>query len=163
MSYRLKITLPDGANEHLRKLAERLDEPVARIAANLVLAQIGCPISRRECCVLLNIDGDHASWLEAEDDSSPAHTTLLPAVERLVTRYPEHLAGLRRDWWQIGHHKETLCALAAWRLLIDKCGQDPREELAFQASLADCTKRLMKGRTCEVGAGASRTQAGGPA
>jgi hypothetical protein len=58
-------------------------------------------------------------------------------IVTLHGRYPTALASLKNGWWESEAHLETLCALVVWRQLIDDAWRDPREELAFQASLAD--------------------------
>ncbi|MGO8905189.1 MAG: hypothetical protein ACLQMH_06130 [Solirubrobacteraceae bacterium] len=57
-------------------------------------------------------------------------------------RYPRHLQDLKHGWWTDEVHTETLCAPAVWRAEIDDAGQDPREELAFHAQLADYANKL---------------------
>ena len=59
------------------------------------------------------------------------------AVLALCARYPKQLARLEATWWRDRARTEQLAALAAWRGAIDHAGQDPREELAFHAQLAD--------------------------
>jgi hypothetical protein len=64
------------------------------------------------------------------------------AIVALHGRYVRHLEHLRDGWWTYESHTETLCALATWRAEIDDAGQDPREELAFQAQLAEYSDSL---------------------
>ena len=64
------------------------------------------------------------------------------AIVALHGRYPRRLEHLKDGWWNDDAHAETLCALAVWRAEIDDVGQDPREELAFQAQLADYAQTL---------------------
>jgi hypothetical protein len=54
----------------------------------------------------------------------------------LHDRYPRQLQDVKNGWWTEDSQTETLCALAVWRAEIDDAGQDPREELAFQAQIA---------------------------
>ena len=63
-------------------------------------------------------------------------------VAQLHGRYPRQLAHLKHGWWENESHTETLCALACWRAQLDEEGEDPREELAFQAQLADYAQIL---------------------
>jgi hypothetical protein len=142
MSYRLKITLPDGANTRLQTLSVNCGEPVARIAANLVLRQIGYGTMHDENLTAKLTAGGRPSWIEAKDGTYPSRPSLHIAVERLCDRYPEHLDDLPSDWWDVDYCKETLCALATWRMQIDEVGKDPREELAFQSTLIDYTQIL---------------------
>jgi hypothetical protein len=64
------------------------------------------------------------------------------AIVALHGRYPRQLGTLKDEWWTDEAHTETLCALAIWRAEIDDSGQDPREELAFQAQIADYSNTL---------------------
>jgi len=64
------------------------------------------------------------------------------AIVALHGRYPRHLEALKDEWWTDDAHTETLCALAVWRGEIDDAGEDPREELAFKARLADYAHAL---------------------
>ncbi len=57
------------------------------------------------------------------------------AIVALYERYPRMLARLEHDWYEHSERVETLTALAVWRASIDAAGEDPREELAFQAAL----------------------------
>jgi hypothetical protein len=64
------------------------------------------------------------------------------AIVALHGRYPAQLATLKDLWWTDDSTTETLSALAAWRAELDDGGQDPREELAFQAQLTDYSQLL---------------------
>jgi hypothetical protein len=64
------------------------------------------------------------------------------AIVVLHGRYPRYLQALKDQWWTDEAHTEILCALAAWRAEIDDAGDDPREELAFQAQLTDYSQVL---------------------
>jgi hypothetical protein len=64
------------------------------------------------------------------------------AIVALHGRYPRQLGTLKDEWWTDASHTETLCALAVWRAEIDDTGQDPREELSFQAQLLDYSQVL---------------------
>ena len=72
------------------------------------------------------------------------------AIVALHGRYPRFLDALKDGWWLDDAHTETLCALAVWRAEIDDAGEDPREELNFQARLtvyADALRQLGGGVT----------------
>jgi hypothetical protein len=76
-------------------------------------------------------------WLEPYGGSREWHSLMWGAIVGLHARYPDALSSLKEDWWHNDSHLETLSALAIWRQWIDDAGRDPREELAFQAQLAD--------------------------
>jgi hypothetical protein len=80
---------------------------------------------------------ERARWLEPYGGSASWRAEMWGAIVALHGRYPRALGALKDGWWTDEVHTETLCALATWRAEIDDAGQDPREELAFQAQLAD--------------------------
>ncbi len=59
------------------------------------------------------------------------------AILALCARYPNEFARLENEWWRRPSRAETLAALAEWRNQLDHEGTDPREEIAFQARLAE--------------------------
>jgi hypothetical protein len=74
------------------------------------------------------------------------------SIVALHGRYPRALGALKQGWWSDESHVETLCALVTWRAELDDGGEDPRQELAFQAQLADYSRALR-----QEGGGATKT------
>ena len=64
------------------------------------------------------------------------------AILALCGRYAKELARLENEWWQQPSRVETLAALAEWRNQLDHDGEDPRDELAFQARIAELQHAL---------------------
>jgi hypothetical protein len=76
-------------------------------------------------------------WLEPYGAAPESRQIMWGAIVTLHGRYPRALGALKDEWWTDEAHTETLCALAVWLAEIDDAGQDPHEELAFQAQLGD--------------------------
>jgi hypothetical protein len=76
-------------------------------------------------------------WLEPYGGHTGWRQQMWGAIVALHGRYARTLGALKDEWRRDESHTETLCALAVWRAEIDDAGLDPREELAFQAQLAD--------------------------
>ncbi|HEX3509835.1 MAG TPA: hypothetical protein VHT27_01925 [Solirubrobacteraceae bacterium] len=64
------------------------------------------------------------------------------AIVALHTRYRRQLEALGDGWWSDEALMEMLCAMATWRAEIDDAGDDPREEMAFHARLAELSQLL---------------------
>jgi hypothetical protein len=148
-SRRIKVTLPATVAQQLDRLAMRAGEPPAKVAAQMVRQAITDaghdePDRRqqeREHTPTEHTDpAEHdgrAPWLEPYGGSREWRGLMWGAIVGLHARYPEALSSLKEGWWRSDSHLETLSALAVWRQWIDDAGRDPREELAFQAQLAN--------------------------
>lgn len=100
-----------------------------------------CPL--RPAPVLVDGKGsERAPWLEPYGGDPSWRAEMWGQVVALHGRYPRVLGALKDKWWTDESHTETLCALAVWRAELDDAGVDPREELAFQAQLADYAQTL---------------------
>jgi hypothetical protein len=146
MSKRLQIVLPDRVAAQLRELAVSAAEPPATVAGQMVRngvaeaangGRVG-PLAPAPILVGLRRN-ERARWLEPYGGDPTWRVEMWGAIVALHGRYPRHLGDVKEGWWNDEAHTETLCALAAWRAEIDDGGQDPREELAFHAQLADYT------------------------
>ncbi|HXR29035.1 MAG TPA: hypothetical protein VN772_05595 [Solirubrobacteraceae bacterium] len=149
MSRRIQIVLPDPAVEQLRDRAATDGTPPSTLAARLV---------RERLEQLRDGDPTHPTptpgqeqrrtvsrrppWLEPYGPSRDWRAEAWGAILALHARYPRALGALRDGWWEDDPQLETLCALAAWRAELDTARQDPREELAFHAQLADYAQTL---------------------
>jgi hypothetical protein len=149
-SRRIKVTLPATVAQKLGRLAMRAGEPPAKVAAQMI-RQAVADAERNEPARGLqareHAPSEHVAK-PAEPDGRPP--SLEPyggsrewrgltwgAIVGLYARYPEALSSLKEGWWRSDSHLETLSALAVWRHWIDDAARDPREELAFQAQLAN--------------------------
>jgi hypothetical protein len=149
MSRPMKIVLADPVAAQLGELAAGADQAPATLAAQMVRNGVAlaakdgqvCPIRSGPVLVGRN-GGTRPPWLEpyGGDPEWPSH--MWGAIVALHGRYPRTLGALKDQWWTDESHSETLCALAIWRAEIDDSGPDPREELAFQAQLADYSQSL---------------------
>jgi hypothetical protein len=154
MSRRLKITLPEALAEQLDELVASTGEPAARLAGQMVRGGIAeaaasgrvrPPRARPTSLPRAPENEDpnrRAPWLEPYGGDRKWRRQMWGEIVALGGRYPKALAGLNDDWWESDVHVETLCALAVWRRWIDDAGRDPREELAFQVTLADYDRVL---------------------
>lgn len=158
-SRRIKVTLPAAVAHQLDRLAMRAGEPPAKVAAQMIRQAITdadrdehtrgrrarehAPSERDDPA---EQDG-RAPWLEPYGGSREWRGLMWGAIVGLHARYPEALSSLKKDWWHNDSHLETLSALATWRQWIDDAGRDPREELAFQAQLADYSHLLRQERS----------------
>jgi hypothetical protein len=145
-SRRIKITLPASLAEKLDKLADRAGESPAKVAARIIRQAIdnsdpdAAPPTRHSTARSDHQPDDNdgrAPWLEPYGGSREWRGLTWGAIVGLHGRYPEALSSLKEGWWRNDSHLETLSALAVWRQWIDDAGRDPREELAFQAQLAN--------------------------
>jgi hypothetical protein len=149
MSRPVKIVLPDPVAAQLTELAATADEPPSTLASRLVrngvalAAKDGKVRPLRPTPVLVGGNGStRARWLEPYGGDHTWRAQMWGSLVALHGRYPRALGAVKDEWWTDEGHTETLCALAVWRAEIDDSGQDPREELAFQAQLADYTQTL---------------------
>jgi hypothetical protein len=145
----MKIVLPEPVAAQLAELAASADEAAATLAARMVrngvvlAAKDGKVRPLRSAPMLVSRrGGERAPWLEPYGGEPEWRSQMWGAIVALHGRYPRALAALKDEWWSDESHTETLCALAVWRAEIDDTGQDPREELAFQAQLADHSHTL---------------------
>jgi hypothetical protein len=144
---RVQISLSTTTIDQLRALADGTGEPVARVAARLLMSGLtdGRSASRtpRRPQTLDVDEADHEPtvppWLEPFDDEERRlwRRQAWGDALALYDRYPTALANLPESWWRDADLFEIVCAMAAWRLHIDCAGQDPRDELAFHHQLAD--------------------------
>jgi hypothetical protein len=148
MSERLQIVLPDPVAAQLRELAAGAGEPLATLAGQMVRTGVALAARHGRVRALRptalsvgKLDG-RARWLEPYGGDSMWREEMWGAIVALHGRYPRHLQNLKDEWWRDDAHTETLCALAVWRAEIDDVGEDAREELAFQAQLADHAQTL---------------------
>lgn len=144
MSRRFQIVLPDPVATQLVELAQAMGDPPSTLAAQMVRAEIdraaheGMVRQLRRASNLVSRSGaDRPQWLEPFGGGQGWRKEMWGEIVALHGRYPRHLEGLKEGWWQDAAHTEILCALAVWRAQIDDGAENPREELAFQAQLAD--------------------------
>jgi hypothetical protein len=149
MSHRLQVVLPNPVATQLQELAAGAGEPPSTLAGQLVRKGIAEAANdgkvrplRAAPILLARKGGERARWLEPYGGDGDWRQELWGAVVALHGRYPRHLDALKDGWWTDESHTETLCALAVWRAEIDDAGEDPREELAFQAQLSDYAQML---------------------
>jgi CopG-like RHH_1 or ribbon-helix-helix domain, RHH_5 len=154
-SRRIKVTLPAAVAQQLDRLALRAGEPPAKVAAHMIRQAITDAErdepdrgrKAREHTPSEHADQDsRPPWLEPYGGSREWRGLMWGAIVGLHARYPEALSSLKEGWWQNDSHLETLSALAISRQWIDDAGHDPREELAFQAQLADYSHVLRQER-----------------
>lgn len=159
MSFRLKITLPDPVMEQLDALAEAYGEPLSRVAAQMVRERVEemparAPARRRRSRTTpppapdepMATDGmmGRAPWLEPYGGDFEWRSLTWGGIVALYGRYPIELQLLQEGWWRNESQFETICALVAWREMIDVHSRDPREELAFQYQLECFREALSK-------------------
>jgi hypothetical protein len=145
----VKIVLPDPVAAQLAELAAGGDQAPATLAAQMVRNEVALAAKDgkvrplRSGPVLVGRNGGaRPPWLEPYGGDPEWRSQMWGAIVALHGRYTRQLAALKDEWWTDESHTETLCALAVWRTEIDDAGQDPREELAFQAQLADYAHTL---------------------
>jgi hypothetical protein len=151
MSRPMKIVLPDPVAHQVAELAANADEAPATLAAQMVrngvalAAKDGKVRHLRSAPVTVGRNGgERPPWLEPYGGSPEWRSQMWGTIVALHGRYPRALGVLKDEWWTDESHTETLCALAVWRAEIDDSGQDPREELAFQAQLADYSSACVR-------------------
>jgi predicted transcriptional regulator len=157
-SRRIKVTLPAAVAQQLDRLAMRAGEPPAKVAAQMIRQAIGNAEYHKHARnrqAREQAPSEHANpaeqderapWLEPYGGSHEWRGLTWGAIVGLHARYPDALSALKEGWWRNASQLETLSALAAWRQWIDDAGRDPREELAFQAQLADYSHLLRQER-----------------
>jgi hypothetical protein len=144
VSRSVKIVLPDPVAEQLGELAGAADEAPATLAARMVRNEVGLAAKDGKVrslkptrTIVGRANSERPPWLEPYGGDPTWRQQMWGVIVALHGRYPRALGALKDEWWTDESHTETLCALAVWRGEIDDSGQDPREELAFQAQLAD--------------------------
>ena len=144
MSYRLQVTIADDIADELERRADAAGQPSSRVAAALINLALTDHTAKRNITTArspaaISARPRRPPWLEPHDPAERRiwRSELWLAVLALSARYPRELDRLEAEWWRSTSRIEHLAALDAWRLQIDRHGQDPREELAFQAQLAD--------------------------
>lgn len=148
MSHRLQVVLPDPVATQLHELAAGVGEPPSTIAGQMVRSGIAATAGEgkvralRPARLTVRKGVERARWLEPYGGDDGWRSEMWGAIVALHGRYPRHLDDLKNGWWTDDSHTEILCALAVWRAEIDDAGEDPREELAFQAQLADYAQVL---------------------
>ena len=145
MSRRIQIVLPDPIAELLAQHAATEGTPPSTLAARLVREQLQdqhASAARRLPSATTRTASQRPSWLEPYRDRDSWRAEMWGAIVALHARYPRPLAAVKDGWWNDDAHLETLAALAVWRAQLDNAGQDPREELSFQARLADYAQQL---------------------
>jgi hypothetical protein len=150
MSRQVKIVLPDPAAAQLEELAAAAGEPLATLARRFVregitaAASDGAVDTHGPLPPQARGTSGRPPWLEPYGGSRAWRAETWGAIVALHGRYPRQLQHLKHGWWTDHSQTETLSALAAWRAEIDDTGQDPREELAFHAQLADYSHALLQ-------------------
>jgi hypothetical protein len=149
MSHKVQIVLPDPVASQLHELAAGVGEPPSTLARQIVrngladaardgkVRQLKRPPQR-----IARKGGARPPWLEPFGGDLRWRGEMWGAIVALHGRYPRQLEALKTGWWTDEADTETLCALAVWRGEIDDAGEDPREELAFHAQLAELAIRL---------------------
>jgi len=143
VSRRIQIVLPDPAADLLIEYSAAQGTPPSTFAAQLVRERLqdlssGPSVTTRPRASLQARNcAQRPTWLEPYGGSRAWRAETWGAIVALHARYPRSLGALKDGWWDDQAHVETLCALAAWRAQIDARGQEPREEFAFHAQLAD--------------------------
>jgi hypothetical protein len=141
MTHRVMITLPDPLGEQLDKHAARTGQRTSTAAAQLVRDALNLLAATKTRAVSASrspTSEQTAPWIEPSDETrAPWRSETWMAILALCARYAKELARLENEWWQRPSRVETLAALAEWRNRLDHDGEDPRDELAFQARLAE--------------------------
>jgi hypothetical protein len=137
---RIQISLPAETIDRLRALADQTGEPVARVAARLLLSGLTAhggdqPLVHTRLHRRRQERDGRPAWLEPYGGDPRWRSLVWGSIVALVARYPKHLQSLRDGWWEDSFQTEMLCAMATWRDQIDAAGQDPRDELAFHHQL----------------------------
>jgi len=146
MTHRVMITLPDPLGEQLDEHAARNGQRASTAAAQLVRDALihAIDTDRRPARAFRPpAIGQTAPWIEPPDETRKVwRSETWMAILALCARYPKELARLENEWWQRSSRVETLAALAEWRNQLDHQGTDPRDELAFQARIAELQHTL---------------------
>ena len=151
MSHRFQVVVPDPVAAQLFRLAETRGEPPSTIAAHMVRGAVGQASDTGNVRSLRSARSFQARsgaarprWLEPYGGDHDWRAEIWGAIVALRARYPRHLGALKDGWWKDESHTETLSALAVWRGDLDDGGMDPREELSFQAQLAEYAATLAR-------------------
>lgn len=141
---RIHIHLPDPLMAKLEVQAERQGEPVGRIVAQVMRSALaGGPLQAAMRLQRTNSPSDSPpEWLPDYSRLGDWKAQIWGQLLALHERYPDELSELRDGWWRRASWIEQLSALAIWRNTIDDGGSDPREELAFHASLTDFARTI---------------------
>ena len=149
MTQRITITLPDPIGDQLHKHAARRGQPTSTMAGELLrnaLSDLDEPTSRPATPAATfpaPTNGQTARWIEPYDDTRAAwRSETWLAILALYARYRKELTRLENNWWGHAARVETLAALAEWRNQLDHHATDPRDELAFQARIAELQHAL---------------------
>ena len=146
MTHRVMITLPDPLSEQLDEHAAHTGQRASTAAAQLIrdaLIRLADTKSRPGSASRSPTNEHTATWIEPADETRATwRSETWMAILALCARYPKELARLENEWWWRPSRIETLAALAEWRNQLDHHGTDPREELAFQARLAELQHAL---------------------
>jgi len=148
MSRKVQIVLPDPVAAQLEELAVGSHERPSTLAGRMVrdaiarAAEQGQVRQIREAGRRAPSGLGRASWLEPWGGDGRWRQEMWGDIVALRGRYPYALEALQEGWWDHYTHLETLCALAVWRRELDEGGEDPREELFFQAQLAEYAATL---------------------
>jgi hypothetical protein len=143
MDRRVRITLPEPLVRVLERMADEADEPVARIAAQLVRDQLdqlsadGRRMPARRQAIPGSRHSERPPWLEPYGGDPNWRRQMWGEIVALCGRYPAQLRGLQEGWWNDAAHLEHVCALICWRQLLDDSARDPVEELSFQLHIAE--------------------------
>jgi hypothetical protein len=144
VSHRFQVVVPDPVAAQLFQLAETQGEPPSTIEAHMVRGAIGEAAGtgkvrsfRSAPSAVARAGGVRPRWLEPYGGDREWRLEMWGSIVALRVRYPRHLGSLKELWWTDESHTETLCALAVWRGDLDDGGLDPREEVSFQAQLAE--------------------------
>jgi hypothetical protein len=150
MDRRVRITLPEPMVRVLERMADEADEPVARIAAQLVRDQLDqlsadgrrMPAKRR--AIPNTRPSERPPWLEPYGGDPSWRRQMWGEIVALCGRYPAQLRGLQNGWWNDAAHLEHVCALICWRQLLDDSARDPVEELSFQLHIAEFGREVAR-------------------
>jgi hypothetical protein len=143
MTHRVMITLPDPLGDQLDEYAARSGQRTSTAAVQLVRHALTSK-TRVDLSASRAPAGERAApWIEPTDKTRAAwRSETWMAILALCARYPKELARLENEWWRRPSRVETLAALAEWRNQLDHHGQDPREELVFQARITELQHAL---------------------
>ena len=155
MTRHMKVVLPGPVAEQLAELAKAVQESPSTLAAHMIRHGVALAVKdgkiravRPAQAIGVGRQGaGRPAWLEPYGGDQAWRKRMWGEIVALHGRYPKALAQLKDEWWTEELHTEILCALASWRAELDEKAQDPREEIAFHAQLADYTHRLQKEST----------------
>jgi hypothetical protein len=160
MSRKLQLTIPDPTAEKLAQLAHVADQPLSRLAAQLLQRTVDFQARRSappsapapSATGATAWQGDiveRPPWLPPYEDADAWRALTWGAIAALHARYQHQLQHLKQDWWNDTALLEKLSALAYWREQLDDHAADPREELYFHETLDRLANELARrpGRT----------------